>query len=227
MVSAISPRRSRQRERGPGPVRIARIGLASCGGSGQGQYGCDVRRFGRNEWHLFRFRWRKGGDASNTLKQAAEFGMVGGGQTFAGILMFLSDIHSTGLETAQGLLLTTGFYWDRNDGTRAFGECFAALNNGHLPMMNQAGACSATLACLEAGAVVFAIRTISHAPMRNTGKCRPAGIRRLRPPAARPRPLGRRRCKAWPVPRRRRPHAAVLRRWQRCGRPTCRAGGPC
>ncbi len=95
-----------------------------------------------------------GGDASNTLKQAAEFGMVGGGQTFAGMLMFLSDIHSTGLETAQGLLLTTGFYWDRNDETRAFGERFAELNNGRLPTMNQAGAYSATLAYLEAVAVV-------------------------------------------------------------------------
>lgn len=95
-----------------------------------------------------------GGDASNTLKQAAEFGMVGGGQTFAGMLMFLSDIHSTGLETAQGLLLTTGFYWDRNDETRAFGERFADLNNGRKPTMNQAGAYSATLAYLEAVAVV-------------------------------------------------------------------------
>lgn len=91
-----------------------------------------------------------GGDAINALKQAREFGMIGGNQTFAGMLMFLSDIHSTGLETAQGLLLTTGFYWDRNDQTRAFAERFAALNHGRKPTMNQAGAYSATLAYLDA-----------------------------------------------------------------------------
>lgn len=95
-----------------------------------------------------------GGDAINTLKQASEFGMIGAGQTFAGMLMFLSDIHSTGLETAQGLLLTTGFYWDRNDETRAFAERFAAVHGDRMPTMNQAGAYSATLAYLEAVAQV-------------------------------------------------------------------------
>ncbi|WBU63639.1 ABC transporter substrate-binding protein [Paracoccus aerodenitrificans] len=95
-----------------------------------------------------------GGDASNTLKQAREFGLIGSEQTFAGMLMFLSDIHSTGLETAQGLLLTTGFYWDRNDATRAFSERFAEKQNGQMPTMNHAGAYSATLAYLEAVAEV-------------------------------------------------------------------------
>ncbi|MBK4216919.1 ABC transporter substrate-binding protein [Paracoccus caeni] len=95
-----------------------------------------------------------GGDASNTLKQAREFGLIDGGQTFAGMLMFLSDIHSTGLEIAQGLLLTTGFYWDRDDETRAFAQRFAEENEGRMPTMNQAGAYSATLAYLEAVATV-------------------------------------------------------------------------
>ncbi|MZQ90901.1 ABC transporter substrate-binding protein [Frigidibacter albus] len=95
-----------------------------------------------------------GGDAINTLKQAREFGLIDGGQSFAGMLMFLSDIHSTGLDTAQGLLLTTGFYWDRNDATRTFAERFAAENGDRMPTMNQAGAYSATLAYLEAVAEV-------------------------------------------------------------------------
>lgn len=95
-----------------------------------------------------------GGDAINTLKQAREFGLIDGGQSFAGMLMFLSDIHSTGLDTAQGLLLTTGFYWDRNDATRTFAERFAAGNGDKMPTMNQAGAYSATLAYLEAVAEV-------------------------------------------------------------------------
>ncbi|WP_290438700.1 ABC transporter substrate-binding protein [Rhodobacter sp. 24-YEA-8] len=95
-----------------------------------------------------------GGDASNTLKQVAEFGRVGGGQRFAGMLMFLSDIHSTGLETAQGLLLTTGFCWERNEEPRAFGERFAKLNNGRKPTMNEAGDYAATIAYPEAVAVI-------------------------------------------------------------------------
>lgn len=95
-----------------------------------------------------------GGDAINTLKQAREFGLIDAGQSFAGMLMFLSDIHSTGLDTAQGLLLTTGFYWDRNDATRTFADRFAAKNSDRMPTMNQAGAYSATLAYLEAVAEV-------------------------------------------------------------------------
>lgn len=91
-----------------------------------------------------------GGDAVNVMKQAREFGIAEAGQTFAGMLLFLSDIHSLGLEAAQGLLLTTGFYWDQNEATRAFADRFAALHQGRKPTMNQAGAYSATLAYLEA-----------------------------------------------------------------------------
>ncbi|TDR90422.1 ABC transporter substrate-binding protein [Enterovirga rhinocerotis] len=91
-----------------------------------------------------------GGDTINAIKQASEFGIVEGGQKLAGMLLFLSDIHSVGLKTAQGLQLTTAFYWDLNDSTRSFGERYAARNGGRLPTMNQAGAYSAVLAYLKA-----------------------------------------------------------------------------
>lgn len=95
-----------------------------------------------------------GGDTINTIKQASEFGIVQAGQRLAGMLLFLSDIHSLGLQTAQGLQLTTGYYWDMNEKTRAFGERYAKRNNGRMPTMNQAGAYSATLAYLDAVAKV-------------------------------------------------------------------------
>ncbi|MGY3608384.1 MULTISPECIES: ABC transporter substrate-binding protein [unclassified Bradyrhizobium] len=95
-----------------------------------------------------------GGDTIKAIKQASEFGIIEGGQKLAGMLLFISDIHSLGLKTAQGLQLTTAFYWDLNDKTRSFGERFAARNNGRYPSMNQAGAYSATLAYLTAVAKV-------------------------------------------------------------------------
>ncbi|MEH2513906.1 branched-chain amino acid transport system substrate-binding protein [Nitrobacteraceae bacterium AZCC 1564] len=95
-----------------------------------------------------------GGDTIKAIKQASEFGIVQGGQKLAGMLLFISDIHSLGLRTAQGLQLTTAFYWDLNEKTRSFGERFAARNKGQYPSMNQAGAYSATLAYLKAVAKV-------------------------------------------------------------------------
>ncbi len=56
-----------------------------------------------------------GGDTINSIKQAAEFGIVKGGQNLAGLLVFITDIHSLGLQTAQGLIFTESFYWDLND----------------------------------------------------------------------------------------------------------------
>src|SRR5213079_1703162 len=56
-----------------------------------------------------------GGDTTNSIKQAAEFGIVKGGQKLAGLLVFLTDVHALGLPTAQGLTITTTFYWDSND----------------------------------------------------------------------------------------------------------------
>src|SRR3989449_3763370 len=80
-----------------------------------------------------------GGDTINSIKQAAEFGIVKGGQNLAGLLVFLSDIHGLGLEKAQGLIFTETFYWDLNDQTRAFAKRFATANRGIHPTMIHAG----------------------------------------------------------------------------------------
>src|SRR6202041_2349056 len=66
-----------------------------------------------------------GGDTINAIKQAHEFGITSGGQQLAAMAIFLSDVHSLGLEAAQGLKLTTWFYWDLNDERRAFTKRFA------------------------------------------------------------------------------------------------------
>jgi len=81
-----------------------------------------------------------GGDTTNSIKQAAEFGIVKGGQKLAALLLFLTDVKAIGLETAQGLNFTETFYWDMNDQTRAFSKKFAAkMKNGAMPTMVQAG----------------------------------------------------------------------------------------
>jgi len=91
-----------------------------------------------------------GGDTTNAIKQAYEFGIVKGGQTLAGLLVFLTDIHSLGLEKAQGLYLTETFYWDLNDQTRAWSKRFAALHSGKYPSMDQAGVYAGILHYLKA-----------------------------------------------------------------------------
>jgi branched-chain amino acid transport system substrate-binding protein len=88
-------------------------------------------------------------DTTNSIKQAAEFGIVKGGQKLAGLLMTLSEVNGLGLEAAQGLILTEGFYWDHDDQTRAFGERFLK-RTGHMPSMIHAGTYSATLSYLKA-----------------------------------------------------------------------------
>jgi len=88
-------------------------------------------------------------DTTNSIKQAAEFGIVKGGQKLAGLLMTLSEVHGLGLEAAQGLVLTEGFYWDHDDKTRAFGEKFMK-RTGHMPSMIHAGTYSATISYLKA-----------------------------------------------------------------------------
>ncbi|MDZ4367216.1 MAG: ABC transporter substrate-binding protein [Afipia sp.] len=81
-----------------------------------------------------------GGDTTNSIKQAAEFGIVKGGQRLAGLLMFISDVNSLGLNVAQGLNFTETFYWDLNDGTRAFSKRFSERSkNKAPPTMVQAG----------------------------------------------------------------------------------------
>ena len=91
-----------------------------------------------------------GGDTTNAIKQAAEFGIVKGGQNLAGMLVFITDIHGLGLQTAQGLIFTETFYWDLNDGTRAWSKRFAAANGGKYPSMVQAGVYSSILHYLKA-----------------------------------------------------------------------------
>src|ERR1700726_3843047 len=81
-----------------------------------------------------------GGDTTNAIKQAAEFGIVAGGQKLAGLLLFITDVHALGLNVAQGLNFTKTFYWDLNDGTRAFSKRFSdRAKNKAEPSMVQAG----------------------------------------------------------------------------------------
>ncbi|OYX65666.1 MAG: ABC transporter permease [Rhizobiales bacterium 32-66-11] len=91
-----------------------------------------------------------GGDTINSIKQAAEYGIVDGGQKLAGLLIFLSDVHSLGLKTAQGLNLTSAWYWDMTDANRAFAKEFAAANRGVHPTMVQAGVYSGVTHYLKA-----------------------------------------------------------------------------
>ncbi|MGB8613530.1 MAG: ABC transporter substrate-binding protein [Pseudolabrys sp.] len=93
-----------------------------------------------------------GGDTINSIKQAAEFGIVKGGQSLAGLLVFATDINALGLQTAQGLVLTETFYWDLNDDTRAWTKRWLAERNvpGKYPAMNQAGVYAGTLHYLKA-----------------------------------------------------------------------------
>ena len=91
-----------------------------------------------------------GGDTTNSIKQAAEFGIVKSGQKLAGLLVFLTDIHALGLQTAQGLTFTTTFYWDMNDQTRAFAKRFAAADKGIHPTMVHAGVYAVVLDYLKA-----------------------------------------------------------------------------
>jgi len=91
-----------------------------------------------------------GGDTTNAIKQGAEFGIVRGGQNFAVLLVFITDVHSLGLPTAQGLIMTETFYWDMNDKTRAFAKRFAERDRGIHPTMIHAGVYSAVTHYLKA-----------------------------------------------------------------------------
>ena len=72
-----------------------------------------------------------GGDTTNSIKQAAEFGIVKGGQNLAGLLVFLTDIHALGLNTAQGLIFTETFYWDRDEAVARVRQALRAAGQGH------------------------------------------------------------------------------------------------
>lgn len=88
-------------------------------------------------------------DTANAIKQASEFGIVQSGQRLAALLFTLAEVHGLGAEAAQGLSLTEGFYWDRNDETREFGQRFFD-RTGRMPNMIQAGTYSAVLQYLKA-----------------------------------------------------------------------------
>ena len=97
-----------------------------------------------------------GGDTINAIKQGAEFGIVKGGQKFAGLLVFASDVNALGLQTAQGLTLTETWYWDMNDANRAWTKRWQAERNapGKFPTMVQAGVYSAVTHYLKAVAAL-------------------------------------------------------------------------
>jgi branched-chain amino acid transport system substrate-binding protein len=91
-----------------------------------------------------------GHDTVNAIKQAVEFGLVSGGQKLAGLLVFLQDIHSLGLQTTQGLTITSAWYWDKDDASRAFSRRFMEKSGGMPPSYTQAGVYSAVSHYLKA-----------------------------------------------------------------------------
>lgn len=127
-----------------------------------------------------------GGDTVNAIKQAAEFGITQAGQSLAGLLIFITDIHALGLEAAQGLVLTESFYWDMNDDTREWSDRFAAQMSGQKPTMVHAGVYAGVMHYLKAveslgnaddgAAVVAAMKDIPTAdPLFGEGEIRPDG----------------------------------------------------
>jgi branched-chain amino acid transport system substrate-binding protein len=91
-----------------------------------------------------------GGDTINAIKQGSEFGITAGGQHFAGLLVFVSDVQALGLKTAQGLVLTSTWYWDMNDANRAWTKRWQAERTGKFPTMVVAGVYSSILHYLKA-----------------------------------------------------------------------------
>jgi branched-chain amino acid transport system substrate-binding protein len=90
-----------------------------------------------------------GGDTTNALKQAAEFGLTQGGQKMIALLQEITDTHALGVKATEGLIVTDAFYWDMNGETRAFSKRFNE-KVGHMPTMIQAGLYSATMHYLKA-----------------------------------------------------------------------------
>jgi branched-chain amino acid transport system substrate-binding protein len=125
-----------------------------------------------------------GGDTQNAIKQAVEFGVIEGGQKLLALLMEITDTHSLGIKTAQGMILTDGFYWDLNDETRAFSKRFQE-KVGNMPTMIQAGVYSGVMHYLkaieatgtdEAGAVIAKMKaTPIHDFFAKNGQIRPDG----------------------------------------------------
>jgi branched-chain amino acid transport system substrate-binding protein len=95
-----------------------------------------------------------GGDTDNSIKQGAEFGITAGGQHFAGLLVFITDVEALGLKVAQGLVLTETWYWDMTDANRAWTKRWQASMPGKFPNMSQAGVYSAVIHYLKAVAAL-------------------------------------------------------------------------
>ena len=95
-----------------------------------------------------------GNDTVNCIKQAAEFGIMKGGQKLAGLIFLIHDVHGVGLASAQGVLLTEPFYWNLNNGTREFSKRFAARFNGVVPGSVHAGQYSGVMHYLKCAAAM-------------------------------------------------------------------------
>jgi branched-chain amino acid transport system substrate-binding protein len=95
-----------------------------------------------------------GGDTDNSIKQGAEFGIAAGGQHFAGLLVFITDVEALGLKVSQGLMLTETWYWDMTDANRAWTKRWQADMPGKFPNMSQAGVYSAITHYLKAVAAL-------------------------------------------------------------------------
>ncbi len=127
-----------------------------------------------------------GADTINAIKQASEFGLPQRGQKLASMLFTLSDVHSLGLETAQGLVLTEAFYWDLNDGTRAFAKRFAAANGGKYPNMVHAGVYAGLTHYLKARAAMPAAEAGNGKTVVDKMKAMPASDPLFGPSTVRP-----------------------------------------
>jgi branched-chain amino acid transport system substrate-binding protein len=132
-----------------------------------------------------------GGDMQNAIKQSAEFGIMAGGQHFAGLLVTVVDVNALGLKAAQGLMLTEVWYWDMNDANRAWTKRWQAGRPGKFPTMGHAGVYAAVLHYLKAvaalrsdadgRAVVAKMKEMqSDDPLFGKGMIRPDG-RKLHP----------------------------------------------
>ena len=97
-----------------------------------------------------------GGDTINSIKQAVEFGIPQSGQRLVATVLYVTDVHSLGLKVAQGLQFTESFYWDLNEGTRAWTKRFTPRNDGRYPSALHAGAYASTLHYLKAVSAVGA-----------------------------------------------------------------------
>ena len=95
-----------------------------------------------------------GGDTDNAIKQGAEFGITAGGQQFAGLLVFITDVQALGLKVAQGLVLTETWYWDMSDANRAWTKRWQVERPGKFPAMTVAGVYASTLHYLKAVAAL-------------------------------------------------------------------------